>query len=65
MILDAAELPFGRPERRRAPPRLLIARAPARDAAGLRLQSGHHTLDQVRRLETHAKRREHVEAVGG
>ena len=65
VAFDAAELLFDLEERRRAPAQLLIARAPAPDAARLRLHAGHHTLDQIRRLETRAACREYAEPMQG
>src|SRR6185312_5478507 len=61
--LHPTELSLEGPQCRRAPAQLLIARAPARHAMRLGLESRHHTLDQIRRLETHAELREHVESM--
>ena len=55
MTLHAAKLPFRRPARSRAPPQLLVARAPVRHTARLRLQPRHVALDQVRGLDSHAE----------
>lgn len=52
-----------RPERGRAPPQLLIARAPACDAARTRFEARHHTPDPIRRLATHAQFGKDVQAM--
>ena len=63
MVFHRAELPLHGPQRKRAPPPLLIVRAPPRYPRGLRLRSRHLTFDQVRRLEAHPELREHIEPV--
>jgi hypothetical protein len=62
-VFYAAETSRRRPERRRTPPELLIARAPACHAQGVCFQPHHHALDQGRGLEAHTQLGEHVEPV--
>ena len=58
--LHFANLLFSLQQGGRTPALVLITRAAARDAMRCRLDAGHYTLDQVRRLDADAEVREHL-----